>query len=256
MSTFKTNRVCRVGLVTLALIGPLAGLVCWSGCRRSDATATVGATDATQAPVHEDAWADQLARVKAGQSDQIKLEQTPVGPDQLAKLSGLSSLKTLILDAGQVRDEDVHYLEGLSGLEHLRLRNSPLSDAGFEELRACQLDSLVILNLPQATPSADGMRMLRELPHLRQLRTGGRQFDDAALEELTHWPALTSLHLIAPSLSDQALETIARMPNLSSFYLDDCPLSDPAWEKLFQARPTLHVHIDQFHHDRDPRGEH
>ncbi len=150
-----------------------------------------------------------------------------------------------MLDAGEVRDSDIKHLTSLTGLEHLRLRESPLSDDGLQELAGGQVRSLLILNLPQAKPTAVGLKALASLPKLRQLRIAGRQIDDAAVEELAHWPALSSLHLIQPGITGKSLETIATMSELSSLYIDECALPDEAWAKLFTARPSLHVHVDQ-----------
>jgi hypothetical protein len=44
------------------------------------------------------------------------------------------------------------------------------------------------------------------------------------------------------------------MSELSSLYIDECPLPDTAWTQLFAARPNLHVHVDQAHHDLDPNA--
>jgi len=45
---------------------------------------------------------------------------------------------------------------------------------------------------------------------------------------------------------------LAKMEQLESLYLDGADLSDAAVDELFRARPQLHVHFDQEHHDRDP----
>ena len=263
MSTFKTNKLVwpecfttprglSSALLCLCIVTALGS----AGCRRSsdDAQPASAASSGDSSP--EQPWVQQVEQVRSGASDEIRLERRAVSSAELEQLAGLSKLRTLILDAGSVRNEDVSALQGLNKLEHLRLRASPLTDDGLSELSRCGLESLVILNLPQASPTAEGLRALRRLPRVRQLRIAGKQIDNAAVEELARWPELTSLHLIGPNLTDHALETIASMSKLSSFYLDDCTLSDSAWEKLFQARPTLHVHIDQAHHDRDPSADH
>jgi hypothetical protein len=45
------------------------------------------------------------------------------------------------------------------------------------------------------------------------------------------------------------------MDGLWNLYLDGAGVSDEAWSRYFGARPTVHVHVDQAHHDRDP-GRH
>lgn len=197
-------------------------------------------------------FAEQLSKVKASASDEIRLERTAVSSAEISQLDELTNLRALVLDAGIVHDSDIKYLVSLSGLEHLRLRESPLTDAALKEMASGELQSLLILNLPQARPTAVGLNELSRLPKLRQLRIAGRQIDDAAIEALSHWPDLSSLHLIQPGITEKALETLAAMDELASLYIDECPLPDDAWTKLFKARPNLHVHIDQAHHDMDP----
>ena len=198
------------------------------------------------------AFSEQVERVRTGLSREIRITQSKVASTELAELAGLTQLRVLVLDGGSVTDSDLPTIATLTGLEHLRIRESPLTDSALAELGRSELKSLAIFNAPQATPTALGLSQLGKLPLLRQLRIGGRQIDDSAVDELAKWPALTSLHLIGPKLTDRSLVTIASMPKLASFYLDDCPLSDAAWEDFFRKRPNLHVHVDQAHHDRDP----
>lgn len=238
-----TRALRQPGLWHCGLVLCIAFLI---GCRT--------AKQSEPTPTPETSFAEQLAKVQVGQADEIRLEHTAVGSDELEQLAGLNTLRALVLDAGVVHDSDVKHLTSLAGLQHLRLRESPLTDAGLEQLANGQLPSLLILNLPQAKPTAVGLNSLAGLPKLRQLRIAGRQIDDAAVEELSHWPALSSLHLIQPGITAKSLETIATMSELSSLYIDECALPDEAWAKLFMARPNLHVHVDQAHHDLDPRA--
>ncbi len=200
----------------------------------------------------EPSFEAQLARVQQGKSDEIRLQQSAITKSELEQLKSLRGLRTLVLDGGVVNDDEIDYLVDLEDLVHLRLRESPLTDSALERLAQGKLNHLVILNIPQAHVTVQGLRSLGRLPALRQLRIAGKQIDDQCVEVLSQWPALTSLHLIGPQLTDRSLQIISNMKELGSFYLDDCQLSDRAWEQLFKERPQLHVHIDQAHHDRDP----
>ncbi len=198
-------------------------------------------------------WQIQFDAILAGKQDLLLLEDQPITPQQLGQLAELEgSLEQLLIDAGGVDADSLPAILVLKGLTHLRLRECPLADSSFEQLAASGLDRLRILNVPQSRITARGIASLAALPKLVQLRLGGKQIDDAAVAEIARLPELRSLHLIGPSLSDAALSKLAQAPKLSSFYLDDCQLSDQAWQQLFDAKPRLHVHIDQQHHDRDP----
>lgn len=215
----------------------------------------VAAQEQAQPPAAEpDAnWQLQFAAILAGKEDTLLLEDRPITSEQLDQLAQLKdSLEQLLIDAGGVDADSLPSILVLKRLTHLRLRECPLGDSSFEQLAASGLDQLRILNVPQSQVTARGIASLATLPKLVQLRLGGGQIDDAAVAEIARLPELRSLHLIGPSLSDAALGELALAPKLSSFYLDDCQLSDQAWEQLFEAKPTLHVHVDQQHHDRDP----
>jgi hypothetical protein len=69
-------------------------------------------------------------------------------------------------------------------------------------------------------------------------------------------PRLRSLHLIDVAIGDDGLDVLTELSALRNLYLDGAGVSDAAWERYFEARPRIHVHVDQAHHDRDPRREH
>ncbi len=197
-------------------------------------------------------WAQIVQSVLSGTTTVVQLSETPIDGNNLRDIANLKTLETLILDAGSISDDDMTVVGSLPSLTHLRVRESRLTDAGIEKLASGQLSQLRILNLPQAVITVEGLRKLTKFPELRQLRLGGRQLKDQEMAEIAKLPKLESLHLIGPKFTDRALEYVAEMSELNSFYLDDCALSDVAWKKLFTAKPNLHVHIDQHHHDRDP----
>lgn len=199
----------------------------------------------------------QHAQVLRGESIAIKLTQAKITGEQLSQLSALSDkLLELQLDAGVVDDSAIGSLVQLTALEHLRLRESSITDVGIVKLDPAKLPNLRIINLPQSSLTAAGLEHLARFPKLVQLRLSASQLDDRAAEVISTFPALRSLHLIGPKFTDAALDQLAKAPKLSSIYIDECHLSDAAWERLFKAKPNIHVHIDQHHHDRDPNADH
>jgi hypothetical protein len=265
------GELVRCGFWANALVAhavPLWGcllLMCLPACRSSESTAASSQSHGAEAiasqevsgePASEPGFAEQLAQVQQGRSQSIRLTQSAVTEQQLSSLGDAGKLLELQLDAGGVSDAAVSLLNGLAQLEHLRLRHSPLSDEGIEKLDPGSLTKLKVLNLPQANLSSRGLRHLAKFPELVQLRLAAGSIDDDGAEVLADFPALKSLHLIGPRFTDKALESLARAPKLSSLYIDDCRLSDEAWLQLFKAKPALHVHVDQQHHDRDPQVSH
>jgi hypothetical protein len=109
--------------------------------------------------------------------------------------------------------------------------------------------------VPQAACTAAGVRALASLAVLRSLRLGGPQLAGVEVcEAVASLPQLRSLHLIDVPIGDDGLAALQRLPGLWNLYLDGAGVSDEAWERYFQSCPRVHVHVDQAHHDRDPRG--
>lgn len=194
----------------------------------------------------------QIAAVRAGDAHTI-VAAVPLTDAEWESLRGLADLRELVLDQGTADDSRAEILATLTGLERLVLRESPLGNAGFVRLAECR--ELRDLNVPQAACTAAGVRALTPLAALRSLRLGGPQLAGVEVcEAIASLPHLRSLHLIDVPIGDDGLTVLQRLPGLWNLYLDGAGVSDEAWEGYFQACPRVHVHIDQAHHDRDPRG--
>ena len=70
---------------------------------------------------------------------------------------------------------------------------------------------------------------------------------------LAEMPSLRFLHLIGVPITDQGLAQLESLSGLESLYLDDVPVTDDGVEHLLKALPSVHLHFNQAHHDRDPR---
>lgn len=194
----------------------------------------------------------QIAAVRAGDAHTI-VAAVPLTDAEWESLRGLADLRELVLEQGRADDSRAEILATLTGLERLVLRESPLGNAGFVRLAECR--ELRDLNVPQAACTAAGVRALTPLAALRSLRLGGPQLAGMEVcEAVASLPHLRSLHLIDVPIGDDGLTVLQRLPGLWNLYLDGAGVSDEAWEGYFQACPRVHVHIDQAHHDRDPRG--
>jgi len=201
-----------------------------------------------------DGTAAGLEAVREGRSPTLRAER-PLTAAEWESLRGLTGLKELVLMAGRADDTRVEILATLPDIERLVLRDSPLTDHGLRRLAACS--RLRDLNLPQAACTAAGVRSLAALEQLRSLRLGGPGLSGPEVcTAVVELPALRSLHLIDVPIGDEGLAVLAGLPRLWNLYLDGAGVSDAAWDGYFLACPDVHVHVDQAHHDRDPRRSH
>lgn len=196
--------------------------------------------------------AEQIAQVRSGISESIVVESVPLSDDDLQAINDLNHLEVLLLDHPDNRfsSSGLKNLSGLTSLKHLRLRGRGVDDQAAEQI--ANVKSLRILNVPQATISAAGLTHLANLPNLEQLRLGSPNISLPGIEAIAMLPALKRLHLIDVPVGEAGLKALGTMKRLESLYLDGADISDAAVEELFRARPELHVHFNQQHHDRDP----
>ena len=196
----------------------------------------------------------QLADIRAGAAPRIDVEK-PLGAAEWESLRGLAGLRELVLRGGVADDDKAGILASLPDVERLVLRESPLSDDGFRAIAG--LRTLRNLNVPQAACTAEGVRALRTLPALGFLRLGGPHLVGVEVcRAVASLPAVESLHLVDVRIGDEGLEVLAELPRLTNLYLDGSGVSDEAWRRYFERRPDVHVHVDQAHHDRDPKRDH
>jgi len=200
-----------------------------------------------------EANSDVNSHSKSDTNSDVIIARAPLTDAEWESLRGRTSLRELLLEQGRADDSRAEILATLTGLERLVLRDSPLGDEGFRSLVECH--ALRDLNVPQAACTAEGIRALASLEHLRSLRLGGPRLSGKDVcEAVASLPQLRSLHLIDVPIGDDGLAVLQRLPGLWNLYLDGAGVSDEAWERYFRCRPRVHVHIDQAHHDRDPRG--
>jgi hypothetical protein len=214
----------------------------------------VGCTPAQSLPAPaEHSFGAQLLSVRNGATDQIHVSASPLTDNDFTHLPSAAGLRVLLIDHAESRitTEGVRHLADLSKLEHLRLRGPGIDDAALTQI--AKVKSLQILNLPRADLSDSGLPHLKQLPALEQLRFGSPRVTDAGMKTIRELPALKRLHLIDIPISDKGLAELTAIEQLESLYIDGGDFSDAALDELFRARPGLHVHLNQKHHDRDPR---
>ena len=239
---FESSLVCLTLLI---------GSLFQTGCG-GHATSNEPNDEASKQLEAEESLATQIQMVRSGQSDAIIVRHTPLGDNDFAKLADLKPLRRLEIDECQATQVGVQYLTHLPKLEHLKLRGG-IGDEALKQL--AKISSLRILNLPLAQFSDIGLAKVVQLSKLELLRFGSPRVTDAGIESLKQLKSLRFLHLIDVPVTDAALQHIRQMKNLESFYLDGSRATDDAKGKLVLARPDLHLHFDQQHHDRDPNRE-
>jgi hypothetical protein len=206
------------------------------------------------APDPKSVLQQQLDAIIAGESTQFYIADFPVDDELLARVpwEQMTGLQTVLLDEGIVDDAGLAKFASLPAMEHIRLRHSPITDQGADSLS--NSSTLMVVNLPHSELTLEGIRKLAKMPRLRQLRLGSPRLTNEACSAIQQIRSLRGLHLIGVPISDEGLKILAELPNLESLYLDDSAVTEVGWQWLFRNHPQLHVHVNQRHHDRDPKS--
>ena len=225
-------------------------LVAAFGCSgESPPPSASNSTSKPDAPA-EVTWDAQVAAVRLGTSDEIRVEESPVTSTRFRELShGCERLRTLVIERADLADSDLAALVGTPHLRWLKLPGS-IGDDGAAAVAA--LKELEILNLPDARLTDAGLRRLASLDRLTLLRLGSPDVTDAGLASLRDLPRLKFLHLMGVPLTDAGVDHVAAIGTLESFYLDGGNATDAGLSRLLVKRPELHFHKDQRHLPGDP----
>jgi hypothetical protein len=140
----------------------------------------------------EPGFATQAEAVRRGRSDQIRLDHTPVGDEQLDALAGLEDkLRRINLSHSRISDAGLARIAGMRKLEQLRLASDQVTDAGLESLK--DLKNLRHLHLIGMPITDAGLAHLHALAGLRSLYLDRTQATDDGVGRLVE--ALPNVHL-------------------------------------------------------------
>ena len=180
---------------------------------------------------------------------------------------------TLDLQGLRVIDQDLLLLANNKHITHIHIDDGDLSEQGLAPLATLEnlvqirirlrltdeaipiitkIKSLRYLNIPKADFTDEGIKILCSHPNIELLRIGGERLSNSSLYSLATMQSLSFLHLIGVAINDEGLPALYDMPHLQSLYLDDTDVTDAGLVKLLEILPSLHLHINQTHIDRDP----
>lgn len=156
--------------------------------------------------------------------DSLLLDRTQVTGSGLDSLSHIHSLVTLQLSGTQVSDEGLVHFAPLTGLRHLILDKTKVTDAGLVHLSG--LTNLRMLLLRDTNLTDDGLAHLSPLANLETLSVDNTEVTDAGLVHLMPLVNLQHLSLNNTAVTDAGLVHVTSLRKLSSLMLDNTGIGD------------------------------
>ncbi len=115
-------------------------------------------------------------------------------------------------------------------LEVLDLFNTPLDDAGIEQLAA--LGELRSLNLAGTKITDGALATIARFPQLERLHLGWTAISDAGLAQLARAPRLQALDLRGTAITDRGLGALTACPQLTALGLQETAVGDAGLAQL------------------------
>lgn len=142
----------------------------------------------------EPSWQQQVAAVRAGTSDVLRVDRAMVTDQDLKALDGLEgNLRRINLARTQVTDEGVAQISQMRDLIQLRIASDKITDAGIAHL--ANLQHLRYLHLLEAPITDAGLDALNELSSLESLYLDHTNVTDEGLARLLKARPGVHLHI-------------------------------------------------------------
>lgn len=170
-----------------------------------------------------------------GSSLEADLRKAEVTAELLQQLSGLTSLRTVILAGTGFSDELAKVLAtAVPQLTNIDVRSCPLSDAALTEIAKCS--GLRVLRLSgkenRTTVSDDGLAALAPLKSLKVIALDDLWIGKVGLEHLSALGSLEEVYLSATIVDDEAVAVLQKFPRLRKLRLARTNITDSALASL------------------------
>lgn len=275
----------RLPLPRGIVAGAIVGLLCLTGCPKSEtpsgaggssAPATSGSTEKTppESSKKATANADDVKAAKARidalgtrskyapkdgdlLTEIVIQDGSNLTADDLALFGKLSDLEKLqIYNCRTLDDEVAAKLSGLKGLTSLALTNSVINDKSVEMI-VKSFPNLIELDLSSNTNMTNGVvKILSGLDKLQRLTLVQNQVNDIGARRLEKLKELRTLDLRGNmEAGDMALEVVAELPKLTGFKHRSTAVTDSGLEYLSKSQ-TLDSLLMQDFQISDQSGPH
>jgi hypothetical protein len=172
-------------------------------------------------------------------ADWIRLQDTPLTPDQLSPLKELASVRGISLRNCKIGDDHLRHFAGLSRLEMLTLQDQEITDAGLAHLEG--LGKLENVSLTKNRIRGDGLRHLVNLKGLTKLFLQDNPISDGGLVYLGKMDSLEMLGLAGTEITDDGVKHLRRLKTLKYLGLTRTGVTKAAKADLRAALPDCEI---------------
>ncbi|RTL44500.1 MAG: hypothetical protein EKK48_04405 [Candidatus Melainabacteria bacterium] len=165
-------------------------------------------------------------RIEVPANANIELRLAYEAAHDLSPLKDLppDGIQRLVLASLEVEDDQLKYIENLTGLEDIDVEETEIGDAGLRWLH--KLTKLKNLRLKSTLVTGKGLVYLKPLVSLRNLSLSSNSIGDAGLENIVGLKNLKVLSLTRCQITDRGLQQIASLTQLEKLELEFNKITD------------------------------
>ncbi len=175
---------------------------------------------------------------------EANLRDMEVDAKLLAHLTKLPRLRSVLLNASNVQDEQLKELGNIATLQNLDLRNNNVTTAGVAHLVG--LKNLKALRLSgNEDVDDDSLKTMAQLSNLKALMLDGCWISADGLKHLKSLTKLEELYLAGTLADEEAAEVLAGLPGLKKLRVAQCSIPDAGIEKLGQITTLTELDLSE-----------
>lgn len=174
---------------------------------------------------------------------EIRLDFLPLSGEVLTEFAGghgLQQLVTLWLTGTSVTDKDLNAFHNLTTVQHLALKNTPITNAALETL--AQFTNLTHLHLPKQVNN-QGLEALSKSKSLLELDLSYSSITDDGLVFIQSMPQLETLYVNDTAVSDKGLTHLKGHPGLKVLFLNGTKVTDKGLDELAGVANLTHLEL-------------
>jgi Leucine-rich repeat (LRR) protein len=147
-----------------------------------------------------------------------------INDDKMIYLKGMTKLKSLYLFETQITNAGLENIQGLTQLRLLDLRNCKITDSGLKYIKG--LTQLQQLTLKRCNLTGGGLENIRGLTQLVGLNLVGNKINDAGMVHLKGLKNLITLYFADAHITDIGLSQIKGMTQLQYLGLGNTEITN------------------------------
>jgi hypothetical protein len=176
---------------------------------------------------------------------QVSLTVNETGVTDLSPLAALgeNDLQLLSFSNTSVQDNDLAYIQHLTGLKRLSLYGTGIGDEGMYYVQ--DLTNLERINLNATQITDEGMQYVQNMTQMRELVLNRTNLTDESMQYIAGMTELTYLDMWQVNITDDGLRQLQHLTNMNNLGIEDTQITDAGLEYLAQMANLGYLNIEK-----------